>query len=250
MVDMSHRPRQLSFTDYRMRTGRGGPRPGAGRPRGPRSRVLHRERERIPGDCPVHVTLRVRAGLPSLRGGAFVHEFRRSLSEASERGSFRVTHYSLQGDHAHLIVEAKGRLALANGMKSVAARLARAVNRIGERSGAVLDGRFHHRLLRTPREVRRALAYVLLNGRRHLAKRRHVARAEATRLDPASSARWFDGWRRVSRERLSSTEDAAEPGRPEVAPARSWLLRIGWRRHGLIDPSEVPGVTPADAATS
>ena len=26
----------------------------------------------------------------------------------------------------------------------------------------------------------------------------------------------------------------------EVAPARTWLLQTGWRRHGLIDPAEVP----------
>src|SRR5262247_3564422 len=237
MVDMSHRPRQLSYSDYRMRTGRGGPRPGAGRPRGPRPRVLHRERERIPGNCPVHVTLRVRPdGIPSLRGGALVHEFRRSLARASERGSFRVTHYSLQGDHAHLIVEAKGKEALASGMKSIAARLARAVNRVCGRSGPVLDGRFHHRLLRTPREVRRALAYVLLNARRHLAKRRQVTRAAPPRLDPASSARWFDGWRPQVANRLPGAR-----GSPEVARPRTWLLRIGWRRHGLIDAGEVPG---------
>ena len=113
-----------------MWTGRGGPRPGAGRPRGPRPRVLHRRREPVPGDCPVHVTLRMRAGIPSLRGGALVREFRRSLAEASERGHFRVVHYSLQHDHAHLVIEAKGKDALARGMKSIAARLARAVNRV------------------------------------------------------------------------------------------------------------------------
>ena len=129
------RSAQLSFTDYRKRTGRGGPRPGAGRPRGPRPRVLHREREAVPGSCPVHVTLRVRPGVASLRGGALVREWRRSLAEASERGSFRVAHYSLQGDHAHLIVEAQGKEALACGMKSIGARLARAVNRVSGRSG-------------------------------------------------------------------------------------------------------------------
>jgi REP element-mobilizing transposase RayT len=85
----------------------------------------------VPVDCPVHVTLRVRPGVPSLRGGALVREWRRSLAEASERGSFRVTHYSLQGDHAHLIVEAHGKEALACGMMSIGARLARAVNRVG-----------------------------------------------------------------------------------------------------------------------
>ncbi len=233
---MPRRPKQLTFTDYRERAGRGGPRPGAGRPRGPRPRVLHRERGPVPGGCPVHVTLRVRAGVPSLRKAAFVHEFRRSLAEASERGSFRVAHYSLQGDHAHLIVEAHGKEALANGMKSIAARLARAVNRTGGRSGPVLDGRYHHRSLRSPREVRRALAYVLLNARRHLAKARRVPRAPAPLLDPASSARWFDGWRRQAASRLPEPDAGCE-----VARARSWLLRVGWRRHGLVDPNELPG---------
>jgi REP element-mobilizing transposase RayT len=231
------RPKQLTFTDYRKRIGRGGPRLGAGRPRGPRPRVLHRERTPVPVDAPVHVTLRVRVDVPSLRTVAFVREFRRSLAEASERGDFRVAHYSLQGDHAHLIVEAHGKDALARGMKSIAARLARAMNRTAGRSGPVLDGRYHHRSLRSPREVRRALAYVLLNARRHLAKRRHVARAEAVRLDPASSARWFDGWRRDF-----AHDEIDALGRPEVARPHTWLLRVGWRRHGLVDPAEAPGV--------
>ena len=191
--------------------------------------------------CPIHVTLRVLPGVPSLREGTFVLEFRRSLAEASERGSFRVTHYSLQGDHAHMIVEAHGKEALASGMKSIGARLARAVNRVPERRGPVLDGRYHHRSLRSPREVRRALAYVLLNARRHLAKSRGVSRSGPPHLDGASSARWFDGWRREVASRFSEAS-----GTPEVARPRTWLLRIGWRRHGLVDPAEVPGaVAPA-----
>ena len=234
-MPVARRAKQLSFTDYRKRTGRGGPRPGAGRPRGPRPRVLHRERTPVPVDCPVHVTLRVKANLPSLRDGRFVREWRRSLAEASERGDFRVSHYSLQGDHAHLIVEAHGKDALARGMKSIAARLARALNRVAGRSGPALDGRFHHRSLRSPREVRRALAYVLLNARRHLAKRRHVSRATAVPLDPASSARWFDGWRPEVTSRLPEANAVRD-----VAQPRTWLLRVGWRRHGLADPSELP----------
>jgi putative transposase len=197
--------------------------------------VLHRERAPVPGDCPVHVTLRTKRNLPSLRDGRFVREFRRSLAEACERGEFRVNHYSLQGDHAHLIVEARGKDALARGMKSIAARLARALNRTSGRSGPVLDGRYHHRSLRSPREVRRALAYVLLNARRHLAKRRNAA-PSAVRLDPASSARWFDGWRKGVGPRLPETAAV-----PDVARPRTWLLRFGWRRHGLVDPAELPG---------
>jgi REP element-mobilizing transposase RayT len=231
------RPKQLTFTDYRKRTGRGGPRAGAGRPRGPRPRVLHRERVAVPVDCPVHVTIRVRPGVLSLRDGKLVHEWRRSLREASERGAFRVAHYSLQGDHVHLIVEAHGKAALANGMKSIGARLARAVNRTAHRAGPVLDGRYHHRSLRSPREVRRALAYVLLNARRHIQKqRRQVASARRVLLDPASSGRWFDGWR----PGVASRSPEPSHSRPEVARPRTWLLRVGWRRHGLVDPGELP----------
>jgi REP element-mobilizing transposase RayT len=172
-----------------------------------------------------------------------VRAFRRSLAQASERGEFRVTHYSLQGDHAHLIVEARSKRALANGMNSIGARLAHAVNRVTGRSGPVLDGRYHHRLLGTPREVRRALAYVLLNARRHLAKRGRAMRAAAPSLDPASSARWFDGWRPELANRFPEVR-----GRPEVARARTWLLRVGWRRHGLLDPGEAQrAVVPAPA---
>jgi hypothetical protein len=141
-------------------------------------------------------------------------------------------HYSLQRDHAHLIVEASSKEALGRGMKSVAARLARAVNRAFARSGAVLDGRYHLRLLRTPREVRSALAYVLLNARRHWFKR--FGLAPPVRIDEASSGRWFTGW---SLQRAGpSTQEI-----PEVAPARTWIASTGWLRHGLIDPATVPG---------
>jgi REP element-mobilizing transposase RayT len=182
------------------------------------------------------VTVRVRKGLPSLRSRRFVLAFRASLADASERGSFRVVHYSLQRDHVHLIVEAAGKAALGSGMKSISARLARCVNRVFARSGPVLDGRYHLRVLKTPREVRNALAYVLLNARKHWKQRWGVA--PPVRLDEASSSRWFDGWRRPPDG--PSDERTREQ---VVASAHSWLLRTGWRRHGLVDPAEVPGTS-------
>jgi hypothetical protein len=152
-----------------------------------------------------------------------------------ERRKFRVVHYSLQRDHVHMLVEADGKHALGRGMKAVGARLARAVNRVFGRRGGVLDGRYHVRALRTPLEVRRALAYVLLNARRHWAKRH--GHAPAVRLDEASSGRWFDGWKTNNRLVAGS----ALRDRREVSRAHTWLLRLGWRRHGLVDAAEVPG---------
>jgi hypothetical protein len=141
---------------------------------------------------------------------------------------------SLQSDHAHLIVEARDRAALACGMKAIGARIARAVNRTAKRRGKVIADRYHLRLLGTPREVHHVLRYVLLNARRHAAACGAGLRG-ATRLDPASSARWFDGWCR-----RPSTLDRPTCPQP-VACARTWLLSVGWRRHGLLDPADVPG---------
>jgi hypothetical protein len=95
----------------------------------------------------------------------------------------------------------------------------------------VLKERYHLRVLRTPREVRNVLRYVLLNVRKH----GRPTGVRAT-LDAASSARWFDGWRHAP-----MMPDEPQRGAPPVARARTWLLRIGWRRHGLLDPNDVPG---------
>lgn len=131
-----------------------------------------------------------------------------------------------------MLVEAAGKEALARGMKSISARLARAVNRIFRRQGPVMFGRYHLRVLRTPREVRNALAYVLLNVRKHWRQWNGVA--PPVRLDDASSGAWFDGWTRPP-----PTSEVR--GLREVAHPRTWLLSQGWRQHGLVNPSEVPG---------
>jgi REP element-mobilizing transposase RayT len=180
------------------------------------------------------VRLRVLRGVPSLRSRRFVRELQQSLRAACEQGHFRVVHYSIQSTHLHLLVEAAGKDALGRGMKSIGARVARAANRVFGRRGPVLHGRYWLRILRTPREVRSALAYVLCNVRKHY-REGHRA-APPVRLDPASSAVWFDGWRRkVFAPRLVSAAG------PEVASPRTWLLATGWRRHGRIDPAMVPG---------
>jgi REP element-mobilizing transposase RayT len=189
----------------------------------------------LPKATPTHVTLRVRPGIPSLRKRRFVEVLRASLRRACERKGFRVCHYSIQRDHVHLVIEAEDKRALGRGMKSVAARLARAVQRVFGRSGPVLHGRYHLRVLGTPREVRNAIAYVLLNIRKHWRKLHRTP--PPARIDEASSAAWFDGWEQRPR--------APDIGPVGVAAPRFWLLTTGWRRHGLIDFAEVPsGASP------
>ena len=168
-----------------------------------------------------------------MRRRPFLRIFQRSLREVRGRKDFRVVAYSVQDNHVHLVVEASNKDALARGMKAVGSRLARAVNRFFSRTGRVLAGRYHVRALKTPKEVRNALAYVLLNKRKH--ERERNGEAPPVQIDAASSGRLFDGWSRVV------LSEALIPGLEEVSPAQSWFLRIGWKIFGLIDPAEVPG---------
>ena len=69
----------------------------------------------------------------------------------------------------------------------LAVRLARALNRLAARKGKVFLDRYHAHVLKTPREVRNVVRYVLENFRHHL--REDVAPAGA---DPCSSAAWQD----------------------------------------------------------
>jgi putative transposase len=206
------RPRQL---DLPIPPTWGGRRPGAGRkPNAQGAGVWHVRRPADDHLHPVLVTLRGDRRLPSLRGEMLFQVLRRALSR-SNRVNFRVIHFSVQTDHIHLIVEADGRKALRSGIQGLAGRCARAVNRAAKRRGRVWSDRHHRRPLRSLREMRAAIVYVLQNFRKHL-------RAPAV-IDPRSSGPWFDGWARAP-------ERCLEPI-PLMRP-RSWLAAVGWRRAG------------------
>jgi hypothetical protein len=159
---------------------------------------------------------------------------RRCVPFARDRFGFRLVHYSVQGNHLHAVAEASDARALARGMQGLAIRLARAMNRAMGRKGRVFAERYFARELKTPRDTRTALVYVLQNARKHM--ERWGRRPGPRWVDPCSSALHFDGWRQGPQR---SEDPRADTG-PPVAPARTWLLQRGWRRHGLISVSETP----------
>jgi REP element-mobilizing transposase RayT len=209
----------------------GGKRRGAGRkPVGARAGVPHRARPDHHSRHPVHVTLR--AGITGLRRQKAFSEVRRALTAAS-RGAFRVVHFSVQTNHVHMIVEATDKRTLCSGVRGVAIRIARGLNRAMARSGRVWKDRYHARPLETPREVRNALVYVLLNRRKH--------RPGAPPLDGCSSSAWFDGWKSPQRPPHLLLPKERDPlGVCPVVAARTWLATVGWRRHGLVRCDEAP----------
>jgi REP element-mobilizing transposase RayT len=174
----------------------------------------------------------MRRDVPSLRSELCRSVLRSCFAAARRRDDFRLANYSIQGNHLHFVVEADDSRALSRAMQGIGTRMARQLNRATGRKGALLAERYRTKELKTPREVRNCLAYVLLNSRHHDWER--GALWIDWEIDPCSSGLEFDGWG-------TSRAPPVVLERTTTAAPRSWLLRVGWRRWGLIDPAEVPG---------
>ena len=206
----------------------GGWRPRAGRPRKDGA-VSHRQREVLKARTPLHVVVRCGHGVSGLRRWRVAQVLARAFRAGCARDGFRLCHFSVQGNHIHLVVEADSAKALSEGMRAWTIRVARAVNRALGRKGKVFPERFHAVRLKTARQVRAALCYVLQNARRH------GMDVPAAAPDVFSSAWWFTGW---THERWRAAWKPPEA--PTVVAAEGWLLKAGWRRWGLIGVDEVP----------
>ena len=204
---------------------RGGKRKGAGRKsyrETPYRR--HVERERMNRGTPLHITLRLIGGLPSLRRMDSMFVVRQAFAAARNRHGMRIVHYAVLTNHIHVIVEAENRDAVANGMNGLQVRLIKRLNKLWQRRGTIFVDRYHDKVITTPRQMRNALCYVLQNAKHH-----EIDLPDP--IDPCTSGVAFDGW--------------ASPSIPvhslrTVVPARTWLLTTGWKRHGLIRLDETP----------
>jgi REP element-mobilizing transposase RayT len=181
---------QLSLDSARRPMGRGGWRPGAGRPR-TRKDVAHDARPPVARTIPQHVTLRIKEDVTSLRKWTLAKVIRQAVADSHKAG-FRITHFNIESNHLHFIIEASSNEERAAGITGLKVRIARRLNRMLHRSGELFDERYHARPLRTPKEVRNAIRYVLNNALHH---RSAPHDREPTWIDPCSSAAWFDGWR-------------------------------------------------------
>jgi len=196
------RPQQTAF---QIRSW-GGRRDGAGRkplPAGKRH-VPHRSRERFDKPTPVHVTLRVAEHVWNLRSARSFRRIARAFARRRGLAGLRLIEFTVQGNHLHLVVEAESTEALSHGIQGLAIRIARALNAMMDRSGAVFADHYHSRLLKTPTELCRAIAYVLGNAAHHFGHRG---------ADP-----------------FTSSSLTPELRGQLLEPPETWLVRAGWRR--------------------
>jgi hypothetical protein len=140
--------------------------------------------------------------------------------------------FSVQGDHLHLLCETESEHDLARGLQGLAIRIAKSLNRFWHRrSGSVFAERYFARAVSTAKEIKRALAYVLDNARKHRAW------SSPSHPDPFSSGRWYTAW--------FGPEVVCRPLRPPpVATARDWYLMMPSFRN--LGADFVPGQHPKE----
>ena len=188
----------------------GGERDGAGRkPAGAKAAVSHARRPALSRHHPVHVTLRVRREVWNLRSQRCFRAIASGFANGKRRAGFGLVHFSVQGNHLHLIVEAENAVRLARGIQGLAIRIARSLNRVMQRRGKVFADRYHAHALKSPRETAHSMVYVLRNFARHAAQ--WGARIACTWVDPFSSA-------------APSVAGAGPPARELCVPPRTWLF--------------------------
>ena len=211
----------------------GGARPGAGRPRSRHKhdpshtpRPVHKARN------PSHITLRVVRDVGRLRRRKLWAALEKAAIQLGVTDAFRIVHISIQSNHVHLLIEAKDKEAIAKGIGRFEILVAKKVNAVLGRTGKVFEFRYHRVDITTPKQMRGALAYVLNNWRRHR-EDLTTPGAENALIDPYSTAWAFDGW--------ADLDEVPAWDRLPSAEARTWLLRVGWKKHPLIRVREVPG---------
>lgn len=256
MARRRRRHEQQDFLDRagtKVRDPRGGKRKNAGRKpnNGVRAGMPHETRPRLTASYPLHVTLRVLPIVKTLRDFDIYPAFEKATMTAAWFGQhmeedqwFRIVHLSIQSNHVHLLVEASDRDALSRGMQSFQISAAKWINNaVGKRSkrrrtGSVFADRYFAEPIKSPLQTRRALSYVLNNWRKH--ERDRTVTSSRWRVDPFSSGVSFTGWKELGELGLTRwpIPDGYVP--LTIVEPRTWLLRVGWRRHGLVRCTELP----------
>ncbi len=148
--------KQLSLNIYK--GSHGGRRPNSGRKRLHSKGVAHARREKVRSFTPLHVNFKYKLQVKNKEGLKALHK---AIKNARTHG-LKIIHFSLQHNHVHLIIEAVNNKTLTKGMRSLTITLAKLLNK-----GRVQLERYHLHVLKSNREIRNAIRYVLFNEQKH-----------------------------------------------------------------------------------
>jgi REP element-mobilizing transposase RayT len=197
----------------------------------------HKRRAEIDSRHPIHVVLRVAEDVSWLRTPKAYRAVRAALAAVIDKAlTFRIVHFSAQGNHLHLLCEASDRMALARGLQGFQISAAKHLNReCSKRRGRVFPDRYFAESIDTVRQVSHTLNYILNNWRKH--RQNGGYSLFDGRIDPYSSGVWFAGWK--ERTQAVAMPEGYEP--PRVSDAQTWFLTQGYKLGPPISVYDVPG---------
>lgn len=139
----------------------GGKRKNSGRKRFHSRGVSHDRRATVKARTPVHINFKVKLQVRNKEG---LKALRKAIQNARKYVS--VIHYSLQSNHVHLIIEANNNERLTQGMRSLTITFSKCLDK-----GRIQKERYHLHILKSVRETRNAIQYVIFNEARHSGKK-------------------------------------------------------------------------------
>jgi REP element-mobilizing transposase RayT len=137
---------------------RGGRRPGSGRKRIHSRGVSHRTREVVTKRTPQHINFKFNC---RIKNKECLKLLKRSIQNAKKTG-LKIIHFSLQSNHVHLITEAEDNKTLTQGMRALTITFAK-----GLKKGKIQIERYHLHVLKSIKEAKFAIQYVLFNQQKH-----------------------------------------------------------------------------------
>jgi putative transposase len=187
----------------------GGRRPGSGRKRRHSPGVAHLPREQVTKRTALHVNFKFRC---FIRNKHCLQLLKRSISNAQKHG-LRVLHFSLQSNHVHLILEANNNTVLTRGMRSLCVTFAKGIGR-----GRVQLERYHLHVLRSLRETRHAVHYVLFNKQKH-------AKLKSAHMDEFSSLALIKNFKALAQSAKLSVIWREIKHLPQLSEAQGWMMK-------------------------
>ncbi len=191
------------------------------------------ERETLKTASPLHITLRLREGLPNLRSRKGAQIVKHAILGAQARG-LRIIHFCLLSNHLHLIAEVQNSKVFYNSMKSFSIRFSihlrrwassKRVRELDHQGLGIFRGRYDVQIIKTPQQMKHVIKYVLLNSAKHFKK--------APYIDLFSSGVLFNSWKRLIGFELpvpNQMKTLKDRLREFVSPPGLWLTEAGWMK--------------------
>lgn len=156
----------------------------AGRPPIHHPAIRHTKRPKFFQTRSLHLTIKVRENKADIQNKKILLRLNRAIQLARKQG-LKIIHFALEFNHVHLLVEAGNHQILHRGMQALGISLAKGINKMKQKKGAVYKHRYHFRQITCARELKNVIHYILSNCKKHRSSFSFNSLSSALMLDEA-----------------------------------------------------------------